>query len=73
MCRKSDRFRLLMNEILSLEILSVKEPKLSARDITEERDGNEHGNLRSIRLLATETICRCHRVLNRHSAYVHCD
>ena len=42
----------------SLEILSVKkEPKLSARDMTKEIEGNDDGSLRCSRLL---TVCqRC--------------
>jgi len=49
---------LLVSAIRSLEILSVKkEPKLSARDVREEIEGNGHGSLRCRRLL---TVCqRC--------------
>ena len=49
---------LLVSAIRSLEILSVKkEPKLSARDTTEEIEGNGDGSLRCRRLL---TVCqRC--------------
>ena len=36
---------LLVSEIWSLEILPVKEPK-QARDVTEERKGNDYTNLR---------------------------
>ena len=49
---------LLVSAIRSLEILSVKkEPKLSARDMTEEIEGNGDGSLRCSSLL---TVCqRC--------------
>ena len=46
---------LLVSAIQSLEILSVKkEPKLLARDMTEETEGNGDGSLRCSNLL---TVC----------------
>ena len=52
------RVRLLVSAIWNLKILSVKkEPKLSARDMTEDIEGNGDGSLRCSRLL---TVCqRC--------------
>ena len=51
-----------MSAIRSLEILSVKkEPKLSARDMTEEIEGNGDGTNRRFEMLTSYEIASLNR------------